>query len=122
MAELLLEKGLRNSQPEAEVRKVARTRTVSTLIQLDGKRARTIFVFLGEAQLTEGTDPILSFENADLRNAKWSWGDLSGFNLRGADLRGADLSRADLRGADLSRADLSGAKLSGAHLSGAELR
>lgn len=121
MADLLLEKGLRDSQPSAEVRKVARTRTVSTLIQLDGKRARTIFVFLNEAQLTEEPDPILSFEDADLSNAKWSEGNLSGFNLSKANLNGANLSGAFLTEAKLSGAKLNGAKLNGAKLSRAKL-
>jgi len=121
MADLLLEKGLRDSQPSAEVRKVARTRTVSTLIQLDGKRARTIFVFLNEAQLTEEPDPILSFEDADLSNAKWSEGNLSGFNLSKANLNGANLSGTKLNGAKLNGAKLNGADLSGANLYEADL-
>ncbi|GHO41884.1 pentapeptide repeat-containing protein [Ktedonospora formicarum] len=116
MAELLLEKGLRDSEGDDEVRKVARTRTVSTLIQLDGKRARTIFVFLKEAQLTEDDNPTLVLEDADLSNAKWSEANLNGFNLRGATLVGADLNMADLSGADLSMADLSGADLNKCNL------
>lgn len=43
----------------------------------------------------------LSFEGADLEEAK----------LSGADFTGAKLTKADLRGADLSLADLSGAKI-----------
>ncbi|GCE14581.1 pentapeptide repeat-containing protein [Tengunoibacter tsumagoiensis] len=131
MAELLLEKRLRDSKDDDEVRKVARTRTISTLVQLDGKRARTIFVFLREAQLTEKSNPIISFAGADLRNAKWSEVNLSGADLSGADLSGADLIGANLIGANLSEADLCGtsfsaadltrANLSGADLSGADL-
>ncbi|WP_220200182.1 pentapeptide repeat-containing protein [Ktedonospora formicarum] len=99
MAELLLEKGLRSSKHNDEVRKVARTRTISTLIQLDGKRARTIFVFLREAQLTKDVDSIISLESADLSKAKWSEANLSGFNLSRTNLFGADLSEAHLFGA-----------------------
>lgn len=127
MAELLLDKHLRDSPPEAEVRKVARTRTVSALIQLDSKRAQTVFIFLKEAQLREASDPIISLEGADLSSAKWSQGNLSGVNLSKANLSRADFSRADLSrvdfsGAKLFLADFSGAKLNGANLSGADLR
>ncbi|GCE29217.1 hypothetical protein KDA_47010 [Dictyobacter alpinus] len=125
---------------------MARTRTISTLTQLDGNRARTIFVFLSEALLTGKPDPIISFENADLSNTKWSKADLSGVNLMkanlsgvnlmkanlmkanlsrdilsGADLNGAILAEADIRGANLSGVNLSGAKLSGAKLGGSDL-
>ncbi len=42
MSELLLEKHLRESQPEDEVRKIARVRTLTTLHRLGGKRKRSV--------------------------------------------------------------------------------
>lgn len=132
MSELLLEKGLCSSEKDAEVRKVARTRTVSTLTRLDGNRAGNVFVFLSEAELTKEPNPIISFNDANFRSVNWSRADLSEANLSrtylsranlsGSDLRWANLSMASLRwdnlsGAWLSRADLSGADLSGADLS-----
>jgi uncharacterized protein YjbI with pentapeptide repeats len=121
MADLLIREHLCSSKPDAEARMVARTRTISTLIQLDNKRARTVFVFLKEAQLLEELDPVLSFKNADLSIVKWGGINLSGFSLSGANLSEATLSRANLSGANLSGANLSGADLSEATLSEANL-
>jgi uncharacterized protein YjbI with pentapeptide repeats len=116
MSELLLEKGLRTSNADAEVRNVARTRTISVLRQLDVRRVADVFTFLREAGLMNTPDPIISLKDADLSNVNWS-----GIWLRKANLSGAWLSRADLSGAWLSRADLSEARLDGADLSGANL-
>jgi len=136
MAELLLDKGLRTSPPDAEVRNVARVRTISILTQLDVRRVEYVFAFLHEAGLLEAPEPIVSFKHARLTPVNWSQVRLRQINLSGADLSGADLSGADLSGADLSGADLSsvnllyadlhgvtliGANLSGAQLSGADL-
>jgi uncharacterized protein YjbI with pentapeptide repeats len=122
MSELLLDKKLRISQPDEEVRNIARVRTISTLIQLDAKRVGYVFAFLREAGLMNRSNLILSLDNANLANVKWDHS-----NLRKADLSGADLSGADLSGAKLNGAKLNGAKLNGANfllanLSGADLR
>ncbi|MFY0619197.1 pentapeptide repeat-containing protein [Shimia sp.] len=58
----------------------------------------------------------LSFDRAQLSNAR-----LQGVYLRYAELQGADLRNADLQGADLWDAELQGANLSGAKLQGASL-
>jgi uncharacterized protein YjbI with pentapeptide repeats len=141
MSELLLEKQLRLSQPDAEVRNIARVRTISTLIQLDATRVGYVFAFLLEAGLLGGSDPIISLYEANLAGVQWSYAILinanlfgvnfSKANLFGADLRkanlskvvfeAADLSKANLFKADLSKAYLLGANLSEAHLRGADL-
>src|SRR2546421_8991442 len=77
MSELLLEKGLRTSQADAEVRKVARTRTISVLRQLDARRVGDVFTFLREAGLTETSDPVVSLKDADFSNVKWDRANLS---------------------------------------------
>jgi len=125
---LLLEKGLRSSQPGDEVRTLARARTVTLLSQLDTKRKLRVVQFLCESQLIA----VVGLYGADLQEVNLAHMPLSGVNLVGANLSKADLSGANLSGADLSkanlseanlnRADLSKAKLNGAHLNKANLK
>src|SRR5260221_2553850 len=53
MSELLLEKKLRDSKPEDEVRKIARVRTLTVLPRLDNRRKKSILQFLYESGLIE---------------------------------------------------------------------
>ena len=79
MSELLLHEKLRESQPEDEVRKIVRVRTLTVLPRLDGKRKGSVLQFLQESGLIEkGEKRIL--------------------DMHGVDLSGADLSRAYLYG------------------------
>jgi uncharacterized protein YjbI with pentapeptide repeats len=133
MSSLLLEKDLRTSKEDSEVRTLARARTLTVLGRLDPSRKTAIMQFLVEADLVQrvdGKDPIISLSSADLSDVGLLEADLSGAFLRVADLSGADLSFADLSDTDLSaalsdaylyKADLSGANLSHANLSGAYL-
>jgi uncharacterized protein YjbI with pentapeptide repeats len=107
---------LRTSQRNAEVRKVARTRTISVLRQLDARRVGDVFTFLREAGLTETSDPVVSLKNADFSNVKWDRANLSKTNLSGAYLWEAHLKGANLSEATLSEANLSKTNLSGAYL------
>ena len=69
MSELLLEKRLRESQPEDEVRKIARIRTITVLFQLDARRIGYVFAFLDEAGLMShksNEESIVSFYQANL--------------------------------------------------------
>lgn len=104
MSELLLEKNLRTSQPNSEVRNVARVRTITILFQLDARRIGYVFAFLREFGLMsiKSDDTIVSLSGAALDNVNWSQA-----NLGEADLGEANLGEANLNGADLSRADLS---------------
>ena len=127
MSELLLEKKLRDSKSEDEVRKIARVRTLTVLTRLDKRRKRSILQFLYESGLIKKDKYIIDLQGADLNGA-----DLSHTDLRGADLSYANLSTANLRGANLEGADLEGthleeanlisANLEGANLSGRILR
>jgi len=126
MTELLLKEHLGERtedgqlKPEYEqVRKVARTRTLTSIRRLKGKHISTLFTFLQDANLNGAhiQPAIIDFQNADLRRidlyeVELREVDLSGANLRRAKLSGAKLSGADLRGADLRGADLSNAILS----------
>jgi hypothetical protein len=77
MTQLLLDKGLRTSQPEDEVRSVARARTLTVLRVLDGVRKATVLQFIFEARLIgrvmkgegekpEMIDAIVNLEGANL--------------------------------------------------------
>src|SRR6266480_6593949 len=68
MTELLLDKQLRTSEPDAEVRNVARVRTITILFQLDARRIGYVFSFLREAGLISNKpkSSIVSLSHADL--------------------------------------------------------
>jgi hypothetical protein len=138
ISELLLKEKLRSSAVDAEVRNVARVRTITILFQLDARRIGYVFAFLREAGLISNKpkSSIVSLSHADpdginLSRVNLSRTDLSGTTLRRANLSGAYLSEtylngtnfflANLREADLREADLSGAFLLGTDLFGAVL-
>jgi uncharacterized protein YjbI with pentapeptide repeats len=117
MGDLLLEKNLRESDVDSEVRTLARARTLVVLETLGSDRKNRVLRFLEETELIqagpEGRPPIVSLKYAALRD----------FKLKGKQLlRGTDLTQARLNGADLSAAHLEGTDLSGAHLGAADLR
>jgi hypothetical protein len=110
MSSLLLEKDLRVSEEESEVRTLAQARTLTVLERLEPSRKTAVMQFLIEAELVQsvegGRGPIIT---------------LAGVNLSGADLSGADLSDAALVDAALVDASLLQANMSKAALSGADL-
>lgn len=104
MSTLLLDYNLHNAASAREVRDVARVRTLTTLLQLDGTRKGILLQCLYEAGLIGSPNAVIPL-----------------VSLVGADLRGADLHKAVLAGADLQRAILIGADLRDANLAGANL-
>jgi glutathione S-transferase len=121
MSGLLLEKDLRASEEDSEVRTLARARTLTVLSRLDPSRKTAVMQFLVEAKLVqrvEEREPIIRLVGADLSGADLSEAYLEGAYLSRAYLIGTDLSVADLGEADLSGANLSGANLERAYLSG----
>ncbi len=129
MSELLLKEQLRSSAVDAEVRNVARVRTITILFQLDARRIGYVFAFLRESGLmsTKPDSSVVSLSQADFRKINFSQAnlykaDLSDAFLIGANLTGARLYGANLTGAFLVEADLSGANLREADLTGANLR
>jgi uncharacterized protein YjbI with pentapeptide repeats len=133
MGQLLLDKDrpLRQSKEGAEVRTLARARTLTILSRLGRARKRSAVEFLHESGLVRKDRPVLDLKRADLREADLIGADLREADLGGAHLMGADLSETNLSGGSLSKAllgeallimaDLSGADLSGAELIGADL-
>jgi uncharacterized protein YjbI with pentapeptide repeats len=120
MSALLLEKNLRSSEEDSEVRTLARARTLTVLGRLDPSRKTAVAQFLLEADLVQSVDqraPII-----ELRGANLSGADLSNVDLTGNDLSGTDLSGADLTNGNLSDANLEGAYLAESDLSDANLR
>ncbi len=119
MSDLLLKEGLRSSALNAEVRNVARVRTITILFQLDARRIEFVFAFLRESGLMSATSTVsvVSLSEANLRRVN-----LSRANLYRADFRNVILFRADLRDANLIEANLSQAILRKANLSQAQLR
>jgi uncharacterized protein YjbI with pentapeptide repeats len=124
MSDLLFEKGLRESQPEDEVRIIARARTLTVLSGLDADRKGNLLQFLYEAHLInkDMRGGILNLEGADLNDINLCNVNLRQANLSKTNLRRARLSRTSLREIDLSYADLDHADLSYADLSHAYLR
>jgi hypothetical protein len=121
MSELLLEKKLRESAGEDEVRVVARVRTMTILPRLDATRKSSVLIFLHESGLIEKSKYIIDLRGANLSRANLRTDNLNAANLGEVDLREADLSGADLREANLGEAKLNGANLSNTMLWQADL-
>jgi hypothetical protein len=121
MGSLLLDRDLRGSKEDSEVRTLARAQTLAVLGSLDPSRKTAVMKFLVEAKLVQRVDgrgPIIRLDGADLRGANLSDANLSGAvlfnaNLSEVNLSNADLSGAELRGAILHNADLSDIRLLG---------
>ena len=137
MSELLLHEKLRESDPNAEVRKIAQVRTLTVLPRLDGKRKGSVLQFLHESGLIDKDMCIIDLHGADLnyvdlnyaslRAARLSRAKLHKAHLFGSNLHGVDFTLADLRHADLTlttmdNADLTGAILISANLNAAHLK
>lgn len=131
MQGLLLDRGLRESSENSEVRSVARVMTATTIKELDSKRNSFIVDFLRESNLIgvetdtnekEQAKDIPFLSELNLSDAELRGADLRGVSLRDVDLRGADLRDASLRDADLENADLRGADLRDVSLIGANFR
>jgi uncharacterized protein YjbI with pentapeptide repeats len=124
MQELILDKSLKKSGKDAEIRNVARARTLAVLRSLDGNRKGHVVRFLHESELIgrleiveEPYEELVREAIVELRDA-----DLSNVYLEGAFLLGVDLSFANLSNADLHYAVMDYCTLVGANLSNADVR
>lgn len=125
LTRLILDKDLRNSEPEDEVRDIAQVKTITTLKRLDSDRKSKLVRFLGDVSLVEGgdkTQPIISLRFVNLENTDLVMDYLNGADLFCANLRDTCLLGAHLEGANLFAARLEGADLRDTHLEGADLR
>jgi uncharacterized protein YjbI with pentapeptide repeats len=121
ISELLLEKHLRESKADDEVRTIARVRTLTVLQILDAKRKGSVLLFLGESGLIHKDKCIIDLSGADLIGAYREGVNLMGANLSRVRLYNANLSLANLSSADLSETLLFGTDLIRANLSDANL-
>jgi uncharacterized protein YjbI with pentapeptide repeats len=121
MSELLLHENLRKSEPEDEVRKIARVRTLTVLPRLDRRRKGSVLQFLHESGLIDKDKCIIDLSGADLRDTDLRDADLGGASLNKANLCGAILNDTILINTDLNEANLSRASLVSAALSMANL-
>lgn len=118
---LVVDKGLKTSTENSDIRAEAKEETIAVLEQLDGDRRAALLKFLAESNLIDSQNPVISLAGADLTSAELNRANLSKLNLRDANLRDAKLSSANLSGTQLFRANLNQADLSFATLSNAEL-
>jgi hypothetical protein len=116
MNDLIFDHNLRDSPPGADLRRVARTRTLTVLLNMDSERKRRPLKAVYELDLVSRASPILSLDQADLDRAVLPETVLPGIDMHGVYLRYVDLTGADLRGANLSGARLDDADLSRANL------
>jgi uncharacterized protein YjbI with pentapeptide repeats len=121
MSDLLLDRKLRVSEKDNEVRKIARVRTLTVLPRLDNARKSSILQFLYESDLLDKNKPILDLSGADLSGAVFVKINFSGADLSGADLSFANFIKTDLSETNLSRAIFIKTNLNEANLSGAYL-
>jgi uncharacterized protein YjbI with pentapeptide repeats len=122
MSELLLHENLRKSDPDAEVRNLARVWTLTVLPRLDSYRKRSVLQFVYDSGLITKGRVIVDLDGAILAGAFLYGAHLSDANLSGASLGGADLNSAELSDADLIQTDLSFAELRRANLGDANLK
>ncbi len=122
MTDLLIDKRLRLSNQDDEVRILAGSRTLSILRGLDGNRKGQVLQFLYKAGLINGDSPVIDMSSADLREVDLSYASLNNINLTKADLRKSDLHAAKLENANFYYADLDEVNLSWANLRFANLQ
>ena len=113
MSELLLKEKLRTTK-KAEVRDVARTRTISVMRGLDTERNNLVIQFLREANLITDKSSILNYAEMDEM-------DLQNVHLEVAFIQYAYLASANLQGALLHKTNLRKTLLAGANLQDAIL-
>lgn len=124
--DLILSKGLLQSQPHDAVRVIATTQTAIVLRQIDKKQAAALLLYLYHLNLINTTNPIITLSNDDFSNIRLATyldasGKLIHVNLSNANLQGINLEGADLEGVILKHANLNDATLNGANLSNADL-
>jgi len=110
MSQLLLEYNLRTSEPNAEVRSVARARTVTVLRNLDTQRKQAVFQFLFEAGLINREKIIVSLEGASIEKMNFAGMKIHNILLGRLDLSNVYFSRSVFQFCDFSRSNMSSAQ------------
>ncbi|MDH3675132.1 MAG: pentapeptide repeat-containing protein [Anaerolineae bacterium] len=106
MTELLLQHNLRGSEPDDEIRDIARTRTLTALRRLTEERRSSVVRFLYGARLINADRSLVDLQQADLRKVRFRKSQLQGIDFHKVRLSGSNLSGADLSQANLTEATL----------------
>lgn len=118
---LMLDRELRTSEEDSDVRQLARARTLTVLDTLSPHRKPRALEFVSEMGLIQAESPdqkpIISLRFADLHEVSL----VNRALLRGADLDRANLNRANLTNSDLSGANLTKTRLYNARMGGIDL-
>jgi uncharacterized protein YjbI with pentapeptide repeats len=110
MQPLILDRNLRGSSRNSNVRAVARALTLATLNQMEsGDRKAHVIQFLLDSGLNNPEGNIISLSRANLRSVNNGSKMIHGANLNNADLSDADLSNAYLPNVTLNKANLKNA-------------
>jgi uncharacterized protein YjbI with pentapeptide repeats len=122
MTELLLANKLNTADEDRRARELARVRTLTIFLRLNGQRKGLVLRFLHELDLIAHENPVIELDGANLAQANVGEANLPKASFREVRLRHVLLQNANLRGADLGDGDLEAAILIGADLSGANLQ
>ena len=113
IAELVLEKGLADSETDSPERAIALARTHNALTTLDGPRKGLLVRFLNDSQLIRNGQTVVPLILANLTNSNLSSADLRTCDFSGANLRDAYLNDSDFRESNLENCVLTNADLRG---------
>ncbi|MFT3890873.1 MAG: pentapeptide repeat-containing protein [Anaerolineales bacterium] len=116
MTSLLLEKNLRESQPDTEVSNIARIRTITAMKSINSSRNALLLSFLREGHLIFPFSKIIRLNHSDLSNI-----DLQGCYLSEMDFDWVNFSRSNLQGTVWSKSFLHNAIFHDANLSNSYL-
>ena len=111
ISELVLEKGLVDSDNDSPVRAIALARTHNALTRLNGLRKGLLVKFLKESQLISNGRTVISLVLADLTDSNLGSMDLRACNFSGANLRDADFYNANLRECNFENCVLTNSQL-----------
>jgi hypothetical protein len=123
LEELLVNHNLYDSKQGDVIRSIARTRTLTTLRQIDPKRKSILLHFLIDSGLVsiKNGSVIIDLSGADLEQVELHDANLEGARLSKANLKGAKLDYCNLKGAILIDANLQSSSLTYCNLEGARL-
>jgi uncharacterized protein YjbI with pentapeptide repeats len=125
ISSLLFEHKLRKTEENDEARIMARSRTLTALRELDGKRKGQLIKFLNESGLIQERywsedkhdlkvkvkKPIIDLEGSDLGGVELSGVSFFGTSFRGVNFRNANLKDTKFTFANLAKSNLNGANL-----------
>jgi uncharacterized protein YjbI with pentapeptide repeats len=106
LSDLMLNKNLRISKPDDEVRFVARAHTLTTFRTLDIGRKAQLIRYLYEANLINGETPPISLSGVDLQEIRLDYLILKGINLKNVNLNRSHLNNCDFSSSNFEEAAL----------------